>query len=766
MHAILIVGAALVGLPILLHLIMKQEPKRLPFPALRFLKQKNKVNQRKLRLRHFILLALRMLVILLFALALFQPKTGERYQFDTGRVPVLGRVNFEFALPGSQLGVLGRGPVSAVFLIDTSPSMGYTEGGKSRLDEARRRALELLDELPAGSRVAIVDPNDPLSNWEPSLGDARRKLEGLKEPQGSAQPVSQSLPAAYQLFRTLDDESDDGAKLPRLVVVISDRTAASWKVDRPDDLKALAEAVPPPAVAYLFFDVGVDKPANVAILTAEPRPQLAAEGQPVNLAVSVQATGPDVPTAVVRIKLDGVATQDRKEVKLAAGTPTPVTFTFNDLKPGLHQAEVSLETPDALMADNVRYVTFRVGDARKLLTISDDPDDAAFWQLAHKQKGEFACDVATPDKLPDFGLYEIVCLLSVSDPAKPLPGGGTLWQKLRAYVERGGKVLVIPGGLGQVTLAAYDPGSDATAGLLPGKLVRITETPNDKDGAIWDLSDENALRHPLMKPFKEWKLRGNVDFLKNPRRARKYWEIEAPPETAIVRYADNPDAAKRTPAVLEKVFPAGGKVLMLTTRMDSPWDPERQDWHNYWQTAESSWGVVFPSLLAKYLAGDTAEAAFNFTTGQAVAIALPKGDGVKGKKYIFEGPGIAGKDGTPEIGENQTELRLSPLRTTTAGNFVLRTEDRTWQDGFSLNAPPDESNLSKVPVEAIEPITGPNSIVPVTKDAKLRDALNLQMTQDFPLFPLLMICVLLLFAAEGVLSNLFYRLRGKQSPSR
>ena len=51
-------GVALVGLPILLHLIMKQEPKRLSFPAFRFLTQKLKTNQRKLRLRHFILLAL------------------------------------------------------------------------------------------------------------------------------------------------------------------------------------------------------------------------------------------------------------------------------------------------------------------------------------------------------------------------------------------------------------------------------------------------------------------------------------------------------------------------------------------------------------------------------------------------------------------------------------------------------------------------------------------------------------------------------------
>ena len=73
MHTILIAGAALVGLPILLHLIMKQEPKRLTFPAFRFLKQKLKTNQRKLRLRHFILLAMRMLLIALFCLTLYQP---------------------------------------------------------------------------------------------------------------------------------------------------------------------------------------------------------------------------------------------------------------------------------------------------------------------------------------------------------------------------------------------------------------------------------------------------------------------------------------------------------------------------------------------------------------------------------------------------------------------------------------------------------------------------------------------------------------------
>src|SRR5829696_2251949 len=110
MNAILVAGAALVGLPILLHLIMKQEPKRLSFPAFRFLTQRLKTNQRKLRLRHFILLVLRMLLIALFCLTLYQP-----------------------TLKSDQLNIRGEQPVAVVIIIDTTPSMGYVSNGETRL---------------------------------------------------------------------------------------------------------------------------------------------------------------------------------------------------------------------------------------------------------------------------------------------------------------------------------------------------------------------------------------------------------------------------------------------------------------------------------------------------------------------------------------------------------------------------------------------------------------------------------------------------------
>src|SRR5436190_846029 len=109
---------------------------------------------------HPILLPLRMLLIALFCLTLYQPMLQSE-----------GLIN-----------IRGEQPVAVVLVIDTSPSMGYSAGEKTRLEDARRRALELLDELPDRSRVAVVDTADLGGDWSPSVTDARRRLNELKEP--------------------------------------------------------------------------------------------------------------------------------------------------------------------------------------------------------------------------------------------------------------------------------------------------------------------------------------------------------------------------------------------------------------------------------------------------------------------------------------------------------------------------------------------------------------------------------------------------------
>jgi hypothetical protein len=220
---ILLGGLALLAVPVLIHLIRRQKPRTLPFPAFRFLLQRHRTNLRKMRLRHWLLLALRLLVLAAVCLALARPR-----------------------IFSESLGLSADRPVAAVLLFDTSYSMDYrTSGGVSRLEEAKKRGLELLDELPEGSRVAILDSGKAAATgpgaWLVSINQARNRIAGLRLRAANA-PVTTRLDSAYRLFAEM---AGDSRSLPRLLAIFSDRTRASWDAGQLGKVQDAADQVPP-----------------------------------------------------------------------------------------------------------------------------------------------------------------------------------------------------------------------------------------------------------------------------------------------------------------------------------------------------------------------------------------------------------------------------------------------------------------------------------------------------------------------------------------
>src|SRR5262245_2908157 len=180
-------GLVLIGIPVLIHLIMRQQPKTLLFPAFRFLVKRHRTNLRKLRLRHLLLLALRVFLIAAICFAITRPKVfNEALKLGSDR------------------------PVAAVLIFDTSPSMEYTvsnaKGKLTRLDDAKRRGLELLAQLPDGSRVLILDTADAATtgkgDWLTSPHQIRKGIERLQIRHGGG-PVTARLEDAYRLLAAL-----------------------------------------------------------------------------------------------------------------------------------------------------------------------------------------------------------------------------------------------------------------------------------------------------------------------------------------------------------------------------------------------------------------------------------------------------------------------------------------------------------------------------------------------------------------------------------
>src|SRR3954463_8594622 len=89
-------GVALASVPVILHLVMKQPPKRVIFPALRLMSERHKRSKKKLRIKNWLLLLARMALVALMAMALARPRlfSQTRLLGDQG-VPSAVRLAFD-----------------------------------------------------------------------------------------------------------------------------------------------------------------------------------------------------------------------------------------------------------------------------------------------------------------------------------------------------------------------------------------------------------------------------------------------------------------------------------------------------------------------------------------------------------------------------------------------------------------------------------------------------------------------------------------------
>ena len=115
----MLVGLAAAAIPLLLHLVQQREPPTVVFPAVRYLQDATRQNERRLRLRHWLLLLLRTLLIASLVLAAAGP-----------------------TLPSG--GVATHGPTALVLILDNSASSAVVVEGTPRLDALRRAARTVL----------------------------------------------------------------------------------------------------------------------------------------------------------------------------------------------------------------------------------------------------------------------------------------------------------------------------------------------------------------------------------------------------------------------------------------------------------------------------------------------------------------------------------------------------------------------------------------------------------------------------------------------
>lgn len=699
----LLAGAAFIAVPVILHLIMRQQPRRLEFPALRFLKSRRESNTRRLKIRHWLLLALRAGVICLLALALARPSIK-------GAANVAGQ----------------EGPVAAVLLFDTAPRMEYRHQNKTRLEAAREMGLWLLKQLPRDSRIAVIDGQAARPAFSVDAGAARQRVERLR-----VTPVARPLPELLQSGLELLKQED---KLPREVYVFTDLTRAAWDAADPERLREKLKELE--GLGLYVIDVGVEKPRNFALGELRlSRQFLAATGE-LSLSTTALRDGPEESRTLELFVLDETG-QPRKRgqqtVDFRPDAPASVEFRLQGLGPGAHQGYVRLVGDDALAWDDARYFTIGVRPAWRVLVAAAEPENAAYLTeaiapRAFRENGQARFDptVIGLDDLDRqrFSDYAAVALLD------PTPLDERVWQRLAEYAKQGGAVAVFLGR--NAELNGFN--APAPQAVLPGKLVRQWRATS--------YLAPNNLQHPMLRDFRRVE---TVPWSNFP--VFRYWQLDdlAPGVNAIVPYATN------IPAILERPLGAG-RVLTMTTPVSDPSNQRGRSPWNLLPTGAEPWPfVMLANEMMLYLVGSGREQ-LNYRAGETAVLRLDRGH--HPSAVVLNLPD--GESLRQTVDPRQNSVAITS--TEQPGNYRVRAGgiESGIDRGFSVNLPAAQGNLDRLPADDLKKLLGDDQL----KIARRRE--QIERVQSLgrvgrELFPYLMMAAAVALALEQVLANRFYR---------
>lgn len=701
-------GAGLAAIPVVLHLIMRQQPKLLEFPALRFLQARQQSNRRKMKLRHWVLLALRVLAICLLAMALARPS-----------------IRAAGALGSSEA------PTAVAMIFDTSPRMAYRNENKTRLEAAQDISRWLLPRLPPESQLAVIDANPGEPVFQIDQSTALQRIDRL-DTAGPGRPIVDLLEGALRLLKESPLERKE-------VYIFTDLSQTAWQVDSPDRLqKQLAELK---GVGLYIIDVGVTDPRNLSLDELQLSGQMLARNSPLRVATALNSEGMQGKFMVELCLLDAAGHSEKRgeeTIEIAPGESKAIDLPLiTGLTEGTHQGYVRFVGDDSLAIDNSRYFTVQVKPPWKVLVVANRPVDEraenftqalAPSEFRRNGQARYEFDVTSFAELSKRNPenYSAICLLD------PPALEESAWQRLGDFARAGGGVGIFLGP--SATIQGMD--LPAAQELLPGPL---DHQANNPDGTIYLTTRDD--QHPMLAKFRS--RRGQVPWEEFP--VYRWWQFkELHDGVAVVLPLVND-----RPAVLERPFGKGRVVTMTTPVSELPDVSDEKRWNQLWGVG--SWPFfTLTNEMMLYLVGST-EGQLNYAAGQPAVLHI---DPNKRFSTVLVS--------TPR-GES---LRLAPnqqndvLVTTTGtpGNYRVRAggDADGINLGFSANYSAEASRLNRASPERLKEVFGDLSF----HLAKNKEEIDRNVSLDRvgrELFPMLIAIVAALLAFEHLLANRFYR---------
>ncbi|MBL8822062.1 MAG: BatA domain-containing protein [Planctomycetia bacterium] len=443
-------GLAALSIPIIIHYLFRSRYRVVPWAAMEFLKKSLEEATRRIRFRELILLLMRMALLGMLAFALMRP-SSLRQRGDA------------------------NSPVDAVFIMDVSSSMAIQDGQQTRLEDARKAALALLETLPAQSTLHILQTGRNVVDLGPRSPVNRDQARIILSQLSQNHETAPLIPALRQASEILTR----GSLANKEVYLFSDMQRSNW-TQSGSELAHVWSSLQQMGQVILVQTHHETQPANASISNLRAQVALPLPGDRVPFLVEVRNTGSRTLEGLT-ITLQGSDAEKDVDVQpvptLKPGEMIPMTLTTRLEQRGRNIVTATLQG-DELTIDNKLETVIETRDRLKVLIIDgrvhpNDPAQSSSYFLAHalgslrsQNMGESGLNlevVSAIDVYPAQLADVQVCFLTGMGTGTGSKLTAEMAERLGRFVREGGGLILFAGG------SVSDMGLESLSSLLPAR---------------------------------------------------------------------------------------------------------------------------------------------------------------------------------------------------------------------------------------------------------------------------------------------------------
>lgn len=454
-------GLLAASIPVVIHLLNLRKLKKVEFSTLAFLKELQKTKIRRIKLKQWILLALRILIILLLVAAFARPTIKS---ISVG-------------------GTASAAKTSAVIVLDDTYSMAVVAEQGSYFNKAKQTVKNLLGEFQEGDEVSVV-----LVSGQNSLNATTNFSSVISFVDNSeisfvSGTIHKSLIKAAQILSSSDNFNKE-------IYILSDfqKTELKSVSSVQSDLSGLL----PKDIRLYTFDYRSMDPANLTLTDLKVNNQIFEKGKIISFSASVKNTSEkSFNNAVVSLFING-SRSAQQSFSARPGETKLLNFETTLKENGLLEIIAELEDDD-IEFDNKRYLSLYVPEKIKTALFYDKISDTKFVELALSGASNSA-----PISIAKYPLSRAASVNLNNFDAVIIIGSETInnYDRLRQYSENGGSLLIMPGSgstLNRFQKLCEEIGISQPSGFRG-------EMNNNSNPAVFEETD---FMHPIFKNLYE-----------------------------------------------------------------------------------------------------------------------------------------------------------------------------------------------------------------------------------------------------------------------